>query len=94
MSKISFKKCKTLAEIVCTAKKYKEDGADPMEVNRLASLRRQELVNAVDQVNMLDKLSVQASAIPKNRCTHIAICSVSNLNSPTLEILGDRSVRL
>lgn len=89
-----FNKCKTIPDVIVMTNKLKEKGEDLSEINKLASLKRRELMTTVSKkVNVLEKQVLRASIIPKNPITHIAL-NVKNLNSNHITINRDKSIEI
>ena len=93
MKKNAFKRAKTIAEVTLISKQLKEAGEDVNEINQLAFMRKKELMAAVNKVNNLDKVLPKASALPKNKVTHIRFKKSSgNIKQPEIVINEDYSI--
>lgn len=84
-------RCSTVTALSLLAKRMKEQGEDPKEVNRLVSARRKELVAKVGKVNTLEKTTLSASSVPRKLVTHLSIVPEDNLTSPRIRIVNTGS---
>lgn len=86
-----FSKANTIIEIFQLSQKLKSEGHDVAEVNRLASIRKKELVSASRASKKLERVLPKASAIAKHK-TCVFMIDVRHLNSGILEFEGNKIV--
>ena len=73
VKKSAFSKAKTIADITLIAKRLKEEGADPNEVNAMAFQKKKELLTATSKVCDLKKVITKASSVSRNKYSHIRL---------------------
>lgn len=93
MKKSEFKKAKTIPEVTLIAKRLKEEGEDINEINRLAYLRKKELMTKVNKVDNLQKVLPRASSKAVHKISHIRF-SGNNMSSKNMTIYQDCHIEL
>lgn len=86
-----FQTANNITEVYTLSRKLKEEGNDVAEVNRLATIRKKELVSKVNSVNSLNKVIPKSNTMGKTKYTNFML-QVVNINSGLITLTRDNTV--
>lgn len=87
----SFKKAKTIAEVYAIAKELKKAGEDPVEVNRLVSEKKADLLKKSERVKYLTKLRPSPYPLQSSKVSTLNV-RAENMTSGAISINKDGSI--